>query len=185
MAANQLITNPEDAYFNYFDYCQYYDLNSINNYIDTNTPKSINIIHINIRSARKNLEEFLINHERTRTKFQVIILTETWLNCQEVFNEIPGYNSFHSLRPKKGGRVSIIIQSNIIATIILHLTAVNEVFESLVVELVNNNNKFRIAGIYKPPSTSLLDFNALFFNMFIVYKKTIEINSWRSWVTLI
>ena len=60
---------------------QYYDLNSINNYIDTNTPKSINIIHINIRYARKKQDEFLIYIGRTRTKFQVIILTETWLNC--------------------------------------------------------------------------------------------------------
>ena len=101
MAANQLITNPEEAYFNYFDDFQYYDLNSINNYIDTNTPKSINIIHINIRSTRKNLDEFFINLEKTRTKFQVIILNEAWLNnCQEDFNEIPGYNSFHLLRPK-------------------------------------------------------------------------------------
>ena len=131
MAANQLMTNPEEAYFNYFDDCQYYDVNSINNYIDTNSPKLINIIHINIRSARKNLDEFLINHERTRTKFHVIILTETWLNCQENFNEIPGYNSFHSLRPKKRGGVLILIQSNITAAIIPHLTAVNEVFESL------------------------------------------------------
>ena len=63
MAANQLITNPEEAYFNYFDDCKYYDLNSINNNIDTNTPKSMNIIHINIRYARKNLDEFLINLE--------------------------------------------------------------------------------------------------------------------------
>ena len=97
MAANQLITNSEEAYFNYFDDCQYQDQNSINNYIDTNTLESINIIHINIRSARKNLDEFLIDLERTRTKFQVIILTETWLNCQEDSNEIPGYNSLHSL----------------------------------------------------------------------------------------
>ena len=76
MAAHQLTTNPEEAYFNYFEDCQYFDLNSINNYIDTYTSKSINIIHINIRSARKNLDEFLINLERTRTKFHVIILTE-------------------------------------------------------------------------------------------------------------
>ena len=102
MAAHQLTTNHEEAYFNYFEDCQYFDLNNINNYIDSNTSKSINIIHINIRSARKNLDEFLINLERTRTKFQIIILTETWLNCQEDFNEIPGYKSFHSFRPKKG-----------------------------------------------------------------------------------
>ena len=82
MAANQSITNPEEAYFNYFDDCQYYDLNSFYNYIDTNTPKSINIVHINIQSARKNLDEFLINLERTRTKFQVIILT---LKCMNSF----------------------------------------------------------------------------------------------------
>ena len=107
MAANQLTTNPEEAYFKFFDDCQYHDLNSINNYIDTNTPKSINIIHINIRSARKNLDELVINLERTRTKIQVIILTETWLNCQDDLNEIPGFNSFHSFRPKKGGGVSL------------------------------------------------------------------------------
>ena len=65
-------------------------------------------------------------------------------------------NSFH------WSGVSILIQSNITATIIPHLTAVNEVFESLAVELVNNNDKFRIVGIYEPPSTSLVDFNAFF-----------------------
>ena len=63
---------------------------------------------------------------------------------------------------KKEDGVSILIQSNITATIIPNLTAVNEVFESLAVGLVNNNNKFCIVGIYKPPSTSLVDFNALF-----------------------
>ena len=104
MAAHQLTTNPEEAYFNYFEDCQYFDfdLNNINNYIDSNTSKSINIIHINIRSARKNLDEFLINLERTRTKFQIIILTETWLNCQEDFNEIPVSNLFIRSDQKKG-----------------------------------------------------------------------------------
>ena len=33
--------------------------------------------------------------------------------------------------------------------------------------MVNNDNKFCIVGIYRPPSTSLVDFNALFFNMVI------------------
>ena len=37
MAANQLNTNPEEAYFNFFEDCHYYDQNYINNYIDTNT----------------------------------------------------------------------------------------------------------------------------------------------------
>ena len=34
-------------------------------------------------------------------------------------------------------------------------------------KFLNNNNKFRIVGIYKPLSTSLVDFNALFFDVFI------------------
>ena len=33
MAAHQLTTNPEEAYFNYFEDCQS-NLNNINNYID-------------------------------------------------------------------------------------------------------------------------------------------------------
>ena len=155
--------NSKESYFNYFDDSQYYDGNSFTNYIGNNRPKSINIIHINIQSARKKLDEFLINLERTKSKFQVIILTKTWLNCQEDFNKIAGFNSFHSFRPKKGDGVSILIQSNITAIIIRHLTAVNEVFKSLAVELVYNNDKFRILDTYKPPSTSLADFNAIFF----------------------
>ena len=43
----------------------------------------------------------------------------------------------------------------------------SQVFESLAVEMANNNNKFCIVGIYRPTSTSLVDFNALFFNVFI------------------
>ena len=49
----------------------WYDENSITNYIDSNIPKSINIIRINIRSDQKNLDEFSVNLERTKTKFQV------------------------------------------------------------------------------------------------------------------
>ena len=70
---------------------KYYDANSISKYIGNNRPKSINIIHINIRSVRKNLDEFIINLEKTKTEFQVIILTEKWLNCQEDFNRIPRF----------------------------------------------------------------------------------------------
>ena len=83
------------------------------------------------------------------------------------FQRNPRFQIFSFVQTKKGGGVSILIQSNITAAIIPHLTAVNEVFESLAVELVINNNKFNIVGLYRPPSTSLVDFNAIFFNMFI------------------
>ena len=78
-------------------------------------------------------------------------------------------NLFIRSDQKKGVGVSILIQSNITVAIIPYLTAVNEVFESLAVELVINNNKFKIVGLYRPPSTSLVDFNALFFQY--VYRK--------------
>ena len=82
------------------------------------------------------------------------------------FQRNPWLQIFSFVQTKKGDEGFILIQSNITAAIIPHLTAVNEVFESLAVELVINNNKFKIVGLYRPPSTSLVDFNALFFNMF-------------------
>ena len=74
MAANQSITNPEEAYFNYFDDCQYYDLNSFYNYIDTNTPKSINIVqHLCFwRSMAGNIifNSIWNDHRNTTSEFQ-------------------------------------------------------------------------------------------------------------------
>ena len=76
---------------------------------------------------------------------------------------------FFSFFPtEKRRRILILIQSNNTATIIPHLTAVNELFESLSLELVYNNDKFGIVGIYRALSTSLVEFNATFFDMLIV-----------------
>ena len=47
----------------------------------------------------------------------------------------------------KWGGVLILIQSNITSTIIPNVTAVNEVFENLAVELVYNKDEFSIVRI--------------------------------------
>ena len=41
---------------------------------------SLNIFHINIRSVKANMDELLINLKNLKSKFNVLVLTETWLN---------------------------------------------------------------------------------------------------------
>ena len=49
-----------------------------------------NLIHINICSAKCNLDEFLLNIDKFNNKFQVIVLTETFFDSEAERVEIHG-----------------------------------------------------------------------------------------------
>ena len=84
--------------------CASYDLEDLN--LDVNLINSkINIIHLNIRSCNKKMDEFVTFLEAVKMKFSVIVLSETWIKDSLNDINIPGYVSYHSTRigNRRGG----------------------------------------------------------------------------------
>ena len=125
---------------------------------------NISIIHINIRSMNKNMDEFMLKMDLIKYKFDVIIVSETWLESNDMF-DLEGFSAFHSIRHhKKGGGVSAFVKSYLTADAIPELTVVNDQFESIGVRIKLSQDIF-IIGTYRPPSSSIDEFNSEYFEM--------------------
>jgi len=146
------------------DECSYYNSRNIDSVI--NSKNMLNLVHINIRSCSKNLDEFLILLNNLKPRFSVVILTETWLNSIHDWIDVPGYKAFHCVREgRRGGGVTILVDDGLCVSQISQLTCVNDVFESVAVSLSLGGSKYTIVGTYRPPSCSLESFNAVYFNL--------------------
>src|SRR5678816_4318401 len=70
--------------------------------------KKLNVLALNIRSVRKNFNEFICLLKILDLDFSIIILTETWLTSNSnVGFTIPNYLSYHIYRDNYGGGISI------------------------------------------------------------------------------
>ena len=101
--------------------CGQYDLDSFKD-VNFNDNHKLKMIHLNIRSYNKNSDEFLVYLSKLNVKFPIVFLSETWLACETEFNDVPGYDSFHSIRSRLGGGVSILIDNKFQANTLPSLT---------------------------------------------------------------
>jgi hypothetical protein len=84
--------------------CLYYDIQSLNKSISTNSKDKFSICHLNIRSLQKNHGMLLNVLSTIDNTFDIIILTETWLKPHNVdIYSIEDYNHEFLLRPDKPG----------------------------------------------------------------------------------
>ena len=65
--------------------------------------KTISLIHINIRSTKRNLNVLKTYLSTIKHEFSSIGLSETWLNSINIdlYNDIPKYNYEHYIRTNK------------------------------------------------------------------------------------
>ena len=123
------------------------------------------MLHLNIRSAKKNFNEFQSTMHIMKVEFQVIVLTETWLDTINDWNELPGYTAYHSIRSDRGGGgVTVLISSAIQSELVNELSFVNDLFEYCSVKFSINNKTYLVMGVYRAPasSSSCSLFNSLF-----------------------
>ena len=75
------------------------------------TDTCFSMIHINIRSTSKHLNEFEIFNQSLRHDFDVIAFSETWLN-DNTFNlcNIAGYMTESKHRDRTGGGVALLVK---------------------------------------------------------------------------
>lgn len=133
---------------------------TINNFdeIDKNLisyPTSL--IHMNIRSLRKNFIPFLTHIKNITNKIHLIILTETNITDEE--NNlycISGYNATFLNREGRGGGIAVYINENLnFETITINTNS----FESMQINIkTNNKNALTVIPVYRPPSHCMRTF---------------------------
>ena len=137
----------------------YYDAEKFNNVLVEDS-SNVNIIHVNIRSMRKNVDEFIAFLETLRLKFQIICFSETWLSERRTIENIfPDYRSFHSMRPESappGGGVAIYVHKKYISSEILVINS--ESSECVMARVSNGDSSIIIGSCYSPPSADSSSF---------------------------
>lgn len=114
--------------------------------------REFNVFHMNIRSTAKNIEELIIFLSQLKQKFDILVLTETFVLENpnifriEVYNMVYDYGSFNA-----HDGVLLYIKDDInFEEQIIKLGGMN----ILEVDLKRNENKIKITAIYRSPASS-------------------------------
>ena len=151
-------TNPEIE-------CKYVHCNSY----DSKYNQHFSILHKNARSFIHNIDDVILLLDSIETKFSFIVITETWLqNHNADIYTINNYNAIHTTRINtKGGGISIYIKDNLNFNKIENIFFTEHDFIDIVtINVIINNKKIIISGIYKSPKADIIRFSDLIYNMF-------------------
>ena len=147
------------------------------NFLD-NSSDQFSVLHLNIRSIKKNFENFKLFLNSINFTFSVICLSETWWDdlatIEKSLFELPNYNSTHQARgDRKGGGVSIYIHKSLDFTVKPDLSINNNDIESLTIEILSNKKRNTlINALYRPPNGQIEPFENFLNNIFSKIKKS-------------
>ena len=161
---NSFILNPPEnapgcdmPYFNnIISQCKYYTLP-----LPQIINKHMTILHINARSLKNKLDEFITFLRRSGTDWSVICISETWLKEDIIqYFDIEKYNLFASCRKiGEGGGTAIYINKSFQA--IRRQDLEHDMIECTFIELQLNKNDSEkgmesliIGNVYRPPNYS-------------------------------
>ena len=173
---HDILLNDVDPDINYFNTtnlisnvkcCDYYTEDDFNKKC-TNILSKYNmfsLIHLNIRSARKNLGTFENYLQNLDHKFSFIGLSETWFTDDTVDNYgLLGYNLENIVRyNSRGGGVSILIKLGIQYSVRQDLCVNDNLFQALFIEIhkdiFHSEKNIILGNVYRPPNTDISEFN--------------------------
>ena len=142
---------------------KYYRENELNSLVkNRKLYKSFKIFHLNVRSLNKNYNSLLVLLSNIKFEFDIIILSEIWsTNIDIVKNEFPSY-SFSYILPtnsKIGGIAILTLKTIKIENIDIEDKYDN--IESVVIQIIINNIKTTIIGVYRHPTNDYTSMIAL------------------------
>jgi hypothetical protein len=141
----------------------YINESELNDFYYSQGASSINIIHINCRSIKKNFRELVTLVDLLSRPLSIIAVTETWLNPQnEDTYSIPGYKFISSSHAEKlGGGVGIFINTDFSYKLRPDLNRMTSYIECLFIEILQQSKPNVLVGcVYRPPNTDLDLFNS-------------------------
>ena len=161
--------DPDGNYFNEFDQivnteCKYHTEDSFLKQNDINKAQ-FSMLHLNIRSMHKNINQFNINMQMFQHKFDIIGFSETWLKPHKIDEyEMQSYVSYHTCRElnARGGGVSLYINSQFIHEERKDLKMISPVIESVFIEIektsINTDKNCIVGVVYRPPNSNMQAF---------------------------
>ena len=149
------------CYFNTDSQCSYYGTRLMKEKFSSDE-NSLKILHLNIRSANKNFNEFQLSLHKMSIDYHIIVLTETWFDIVEDWNELPGYTAYHAIRDCSGGGMTVLVSTDLQSEEVTELSIVNDIFEACAVKILANNKEYLLVGVYRTPSGSCTEFNLHF-----------------------
>lgn len=129
--------------------------------------QNFSILHLNIRSLKKNFESFKSFIPKLNFQFSIICLTETWCRDGEFKSNsnflLEGYRSFHQSRAgtQRGGGLCIFVHDSLSVKFRKDLCYNNADCESVCVEILTETSKNIIVNnIYRPPAGNIKQFKS-------------------------
>ena len=169
-----------NKYVKIFD-TKYLSPGDFKDFIEKTITNLFSVLHLNIRSIKKNFDnfkKFLCSLDFT---FSVICFSETWLDKLDSFTyDLPNYTSIDQKRSdRKGGGVSIYIHNSLNFISRPDLSINCDDIESLTLETISDNTRNTLVNVlYRPPNGQFKTFESFLTNFLVKTKnsnKTIHI----------
>ena len=166
---NVIVNNQEELTFNvdpndeagHIVPSKYYTENQFKSYTEVHGDELF-FLHLNIRSVNRNLENLRLLLENTNVpKTSILGLTETWFSqSPDNLHNINGFNLVTKSRlRKRGGGVAFYIPTQYDYTVHDEMSYMNDILESLFIEIAVPKSKSLTVGIiYRPPQSNQNEF---------------------------
>ena len=117
------------------------------------------LFHMNTRSLSLHFDELISTIATLKINFDIIGLSETWNSIQNPIKtnvEIPGYKYFPCGSQSQNGGVALYVKTGLTPTPRPDLSKDNPDFESVWVEIENNNGKnYLLCCTYRHPNSAI------------------------------
>ena len=147
------------------------------NFLD-NSSDQFSVLHLNIKSIKKNFENFKLFLNSVSFTFSVICFSEKWWDdlatIEKSLFELPNYNSTHQARGDcKGGGISRYIHKTLDFTVKPDLSINNNDIESLAIEILSDKKRNAlINAVHRPPNGQIESFENFLNTIFSKIKKS-------------
>ena len=159
--------NPDSYYYNDLSFSiqqnsNYYHEDSFNQafqrvFDDNDT---LSLMHLNIRSIPSNLTKLVQYLSNLNVNFDIIGISETWLNetNKDIYN-LNGYNHVSLVRQDRiHGGVSLSISASISYRILNEISIVNKDIECIFIEIELYGDRIHVGIIYRTPDADVRNF---------------------------
>ena len=149
--------DPDNNFFNDIKLnCKYYTESQLKHSISNKN--GLSIIHFNCRSLNANFTKIEDCLNEIGKTFDIIAISESWLNNNSIIPNLQGYECCHQPRiSKKGGGVALFINNHLDFKILNKMTtAIDDVLECISVELIFEKSKNVVVScVYRQPGTPI------------------------------